>query len=239
MNTKSKKIIFILLFLLCFFVLYLSFSFQNEVVYFWDLNTYSFKSESGRVKLFFDLKDKSDFKKESADLNKNGFEEVYILKGGKLTITENSKKVWESPNGWRIDNFVLADVTNDGVTNLSLSLWKSGDFGPSKPFWVEKNDVSIKNHFFVYDFVGGELKQVWGSSNLAMPNCDFKVADVDGDKKNDLIVLEGEYSNENDCVAEYVAVWKWNGWGFSNEWRSEKNIFLGLKIVDGKILTHF
>ena len=68
-------------------------------------------------------------------------------------------------------------------------MWKSGDFGASKPFWVKENDMSIKNHFFVFDLVNTEIKPVLQSSNLEMQNCDFTFADIDGDGKNDLITL--------------------------------------------------
>jgi len=111
-----------------------------------------------------------------------------------------------------------------------MSLWKSGDFGTSKPFWIKENDMSVKNHFFVYDLVNGKIKPVWGSSNLTAPNCEFKIADVNGDGENELIALEGDYADKPLCKGNYVAVWKWNGWGFSNEWRSKKGNFSNLEL---------
>ena len=145
-------------------------------------------------------------------------------------FTENEKMIWQSPNDWWIDNFILADSNNDGVVDINLSLWKSGSFGTSKPFWIKENDMSVRNHFFVLDFVNGKVKQIWGSSNLTEPNCDFQVSDIDNDGKNDLVVIEGDYSQKPKCNGNYVAVWKWNDWGFSNEWRSEKGNFSNLKI---------
>jgi len=47
-----------------------------------------------------------------------------------------------------------------------------------------------------------------------------------------LIVIEGDYSQEPECNGNYVAVWKWNDWGFSNEWRSEKGTFSNLEIEE-------
>ena len=93
-----------------------------------------------------------------------------------------------------------------------------------------------KNHFFIFDFIGDAMKQIWGSSNLGEPNCEFQIADIDNDGKNDLIVIEGDYSHKPKCNGNYVAVWKWNDWGFSNEWRSEKGTFSNLEIEknDGK-----
>lgn len=167
---------------------------------------------------------------EWADLDNDATAEYYDLKNGKLTIAINEKMIWQTPSTWWIDDFVLADSNNDGITDINLSLWKSGNFGTSKPFWIKENDMSVKNHFFVLNFINGEIKQVWGSSNLAKPNCNFKITDVDHDGKNDLIVIEGDYSQNLNCAGNYVAVWKWNDWGFSNEWRSEKGNFTDLEI---------
>jgi len=157
---------------------------------------------------------------ESADLNNNSLPENYVLKNGQLTVTENTNFIWQSPADWRLDDFVLADSNNDGTTEINMSVWKAGSFGSSKPFWIKKNDLSVKNHFFVFGFVGGAIRPIWQSSNLEAPNCKFVIADLDGDKKNDLIVIEGDYAQEPNCPGNSLALWKWNGWGFSNEWRS-------------------
>lgn len=175
-------------------------------------------------------------KKEAADLDKDGNFENYSLENGRLVVAEDSKNVWQSPDDWWVDDFVLADSTNDGIVDMNISLWKPGNFGPSKPFWVKENDMSVKNHFFVLDLANEEMKTIWGSSNLEAPNCEFKISDADNDGKNDLIVAEGNYEQSPECKGEYLAVWKWNGWGFSNEWRSEKGGYADLEIekMNGK-----
>jgi hypothetical protein len=169
-------------------------------------------------------------KKEQTDLDNNSVPENYNLKNGRLTITENKKTIWQSQNDWWIDDFALADSNNDGIIDINLSLWKPGSFGTSKPFWIKENDLSVKNHFFILNFSDGAIKQVWGSSNLAKPNCEFKIADVDNNGKNDLVVIEGDYSQKTKGAGNYIAVWKWNDWGFLNEWRSEKGNFANLEI---------
>ncbi|HRY63127.1 MAG TPA: hypothetical protein P5267_00770 [Patescibacteria group bacterium] len=175
-------------------------------------------------------------KKEEADLDNNAIQETYSLENGRLTIMESLKVIWQSPDDWWLDDFVLADTNNDGVIDINLSLWKAGDFGNSKPFWVKENDWSIKNHFFIFDLIGGALKMVWGSSNLGVPNCEFKIEDLDNDGKSDLVVLEGAYSQRPACHGNYIAIWQWNDWGFTNEWRSDQGTFANLKIeaVEGK-----
>jgi poly-gamma-glutamate synthesis protein (capsule biosynthesis protein) len=212
----------------------LKFLLANQDIYFWND---SFQKESRAVIYAVTTKNVGiSSKQEQVDLDNNSILEKYDLENGRLTIWEDKKVVWQSPSEWWVDNFVLADSNNDGIANINLSLWKAGNFGSSKPFWIKENDMSVKNHFFVLDFINGAVKQVWGSSNLAEPNCKFQIADINNDGKNELITIEGDYSQEPKCNGNYVAVWRWNDWGFSNEWRSEKGNFFGLEIekIDGK-----
>lgn len=213
----------------------LGFPLTNRAVYFWDNNAFGKSSEAAVYAEDYNIGGIVS-KKETADLDKDSIPEIYSLKNGSLLIMENSKIVWQSPDNWWIDDFILADSNNDGISDINLSLWKAGNFGSSKPFWVKENDMSIKNHFFIFDFIDDAMKQIWGSSNLDEPNCEFQIADIDNDGKNDLIVIEGDYLQKPKCNGNYVAVWKWNDWGFSNEWRSEKGTFSNLEIEknDGK-----
>lgn len=215
----------------------LNFSLASQDVYSWNNNNNNFE-KAIRGAIYNDSSKNGGIisKQELADLDNDSVPENYNLENGRLTIMENEKMIWQSPSDWWIDDFILADSNNDGIEDINLSLWKSGNFGTSKPFWVKKNDMSVKNHFFVLDFLNGAIKQVWGSSNLGEPNCEFKITDVDNDGKNDLVVIEGDYSQKPNCEGNYVAVWKWNDWGFSNEWRSEQGNFSDLEIekIGGK-----
>lgn len=172
----------------------------------------------------------------SADLNKNSIPEVYALERGRLSVAEDAEIIWQSSEDWWIEDFALADANNDGTMDLNLSLWKAGNFGTSQPFWITENDQSVKNHFFVLDFLHGTFQTIWGSSNLRAPNCEFKIEDTDGDGKNDLVVIEGDYAQAPACRGDHVAVWKWNGWGFANEWRSAPGQYFNLEVekINGK-----
>ena len=77
---------------------------------------------------------------------------------------------------------------------------------------------------------GVKIKPLWQSSNLEAPNCEFLFSDIDGDKKQELIVIEGEYNNEYVCRGKYLALWRWNGWGFTNYWRSQSGEYRNLRI---------
>lgn len=166
--------------------------------------------------------EKQKQKSEEHNINNNETQETYTLEHGVLSVIENDATVFKTTSTWWVDDFALADVDQDQEIDLMFSVWKEGDFGSSKPFWVKENDMSVKNHFFVYEFKNNEWKPKWQSSNLEKPNCEFAVADIDADTKNDLVVIEGNYDDWPVCKGEYIAIWKWNGWGFSNEYRSGK-----------------
>lgn len=209
----------------------LEFPLTDRIVYYWDDGINNFE-KIYRAGIYDGIsKGKAIvFKKDQADLNNNSIKETYDLESGQLTIAENAKIIWQSPVYWWIDNFVIADSNNDRISDINLSVWKAGNFGSSKPFWDKENEMSVKNHLFIFNFAGDEIRPIWQSSNLSAPNCEFAIIDIDGDEKNDLVVSEGDYSQKPICDGNYVAVWKWNGWGFSNEWRSEKGEFDNLEI---------
>ncbi len=154
------------------------------------------------------------------DANGDGKNETYSLTDGKLTITEDGATLWQSDPAWWVDDFALADANGDGKTDITMSVWKSGNFGSAHPFWDASNDQSVKNHFFVFGFHGGKVVPIWQSSNLDAPNCRYLFGDVDGDGKQELVTIEGKYSPDLSCTGKYLAVWKWNDWGFTNIWRS-------------------
>lgn len=151
-------------------------------------------------------------KTQYGDLNNDSTVEKYFLQDGQLAISVAGADIWVSPDDWWVDDFVLGDANNDGICDLNLSVWKAGSFGPCKPFWVEEEDQSVKNHLFIFKLVGNVVKPMWQSSNLDRPNYELWLSDVNGDGENELVTLEGDYA---DCQHRQIGVWKWNGWGFS------------------------
>lgn len=173
---------------------------------------------------------------KATDLNRNGIPETYALTNGRLTIAERptaterpvaaeqQKIIWRSPAEWHIDSVHIADSDNDGIPDVNISLWKPGNFGLSKPFWIKHNDMRVRNHLFIYDLVGDKLTPRWQSSNLERPNCALRFEDIDHDGRIELIVTEGTYKDAApltaikplaDCTTNTTrAIWRWNIWGF-------------------------
>jgi hypothetical protein len=174
-------------------------------------------------------------KRVSRDGDNDGVSEDHALVRGYLSVKESGKQIWKSPGEWWVDDFEIADCDNDGKNEIVVSLWKSGSFGTSKPFWVKENDMSIKNHMFVYEYTDNSIRLAWGSSNLPYANEGIAFADVDNDQKNELVVIERKYVDDG---IRHVAVWKWNGWGFSNEWRDEGGRYFFLEVIKGHIIVY-
>ena len=156
-----------------------------------------------------------------ADLDRDGITEEYILVDYRLTVIEEGQLLWQSPPDWSIDNVVLGDANNDGIDNLVMTLWKTGNFGPIKPFWHPSEDVSYKNHLFVYQLKDKGMKQVWCSSDLDRPIVSFTIQDIDKDNLLELVVEEGQYRKLADdrytldkSSQVRTTVWRWNEWGF-------------------------
>jgi len=151
------------------------------------------------------------------------------LSDGVLKIVINGALVYKSDSKWYVDDFKFADIDNDGILELNISVWKAGNFGESKPFW-EKDDPSVKNHFFVFKIINRRVLPLWQSSNLDKPNCEFDFADFDNDGADELIVLEGEYSDDFSCNAKRYAVLDWNSWGFEKNYQSQDGNYNNLRI---------
>ncbi|HHT47038.1 MAG TPA: hypothetical protein GX004_07100 [Firmicutes bacterium] len=146
------------------------------------------------------------------DLDGNGIREKYVLRNGRVTVKDGSRIIWQSEDDWWVDYFFVGDANNDGVLELNLLVWKEGSFGPYRPFWIEEEDLSVKNHLFIFKLEKETFKPVWQSSNLDRPNYCAALIDINSDGENELVVLEGSYT---DPKRTEVTLWKWNGWGFT------------------------
>lgn len=153
------------------------------------------------------------------------------LMHNQLSLLKDSAVIWQTPITQKVVMAQFADVTNSANSTINYSLWKSKKYGRDKPFWKKDSaQQTPRNHFFIYKYNADKVIPVWGSSDLDAPNCKFAIADVNNDGKNELITLEGDYANYPECSGKYLGIWVWNGWGFTNLWRSPKGDFKDFRI---------
>lgn len=160
-----------------------------------------------------------------------------VLEEGTLQVYDGDRHVWTSDASWDVRKMLLADPNNDSQQELVFVLWKPfapqptllyEDFGFQLPF----DEGSLRNHLFLYGRRDGEWRALWCSSPVPDPILDIAVGDVNGDGANELAVLEGSYADGSDKPARHVTVWRWNGWGFTLEWRSAPGQYCGLMLTD-------
>jgi hypothetical protein len=147
-----------------------------------------------------------------------------VLKDDSLTVVHQGQEVWSSDPSWDVRQLLVADVNNDGKQEAAFVLWKPFRLEPAiiyqtfnfPSLWEEG---SLRNHLFIYGWRDAAWQHLWCSSPVADPIMELAAADVDGDGANELVVLEGSY-DAPDAAARHVSVWRWNGWGFTLQWRS-------------------
>ena len=129
------------------------------------------------------------------------------------------------PSTWRVVDSVLADVTGDDVPEWALLVWRPWQDWPiqrwsSVPSSIAGyHDASGEScHLILIDPQGG--REIWAGSALPVPLLELAAEDVDGDGRNEVLALEGSYADGRDGPGRYVDVWRWNGFGFTLQWRS-------------------
>jgi hypothetical protein len=160
-----------------------------------------------------------------------------VLQSGSLTVLHREEKAWTSDPSWDVQHLAVADLDHDGQQEAALALWRPFTreptvvydlFGHPSP-WAEG---SLRNHLFLYGWRDGAWRPLWCSSPLAEPIWEMAAGDTNGDGTNELAVLEGDYCSAVEEPARHLAVWRWNGWGFSLQWRSPPGAFRSLSLQD-------
>jgi hypothetical protein len=158
------------------------------------------------------------------------------LKDGVLTVLHQGEEVWSSDPSWDVRQLLVGDVNNDGKQEVALVLWKLFRLEPRiiydtfgfPSLWEEG---SLRNHLFIYGWRDAAWRHLWCSSPVADPIVELAAADVDGDGANELVVLEGSYET-HDNPGRHVSMWRWNGWGFTLQWRSPGGVWDRLILQD-------
>jgi hypothetical protein len=170
--------------------------------------------ESGRERCIFSAC--------SADLNKDGMDEILLLTGNtqeKYADTLVIKSIYHSKEGdsrglllkaeelqqfdfkslnpWKVQT---ADVDGDGRLEISVGVYKTAKFHP----------VMAKRPF-LYNWDQGGISPKWLGSRLSRPFDDYVFADIDGDGMEELLSIE-ILADGQKAVNSY----KWKGFGFES-----------------------
>jgi hypothetical protein len=159
-----------------------------------------------------------------ADLDGDGAPETLDLSAGHLSILTRggSRVAWQSPQDWQVRQAAIADLNGDGQPEAVLLLWR-----PFRPWPVDQwlpvggrisgfhNATGRSCHIILIGWKGGGYREVWAGSAMADPINSIMTADMNGDQTQELVALEGRYTDPDSTPARTLKLWKWNGFGFS------------------------
>jgi hypothetical protein len=141
------------------------------------------------------------------DLDGDGRRESIVLDGEKelaLSVRRNGKTLWQGVTArWQPWKLMVADVDGDGMSEIVVGVYKATRFFP-RPH----------NCLFIYGWDGRRAYPKWLGSSLSKPFTDFAFADFNGDGQDELIALETRLDGLRS-----VAVYSWNGFGFTLDWQ--------------------
>ncbi len=141
------------------------------------------------------------------------------------------------PPSWDIITALEVDLTHDGAAECALLVWRPWEDWPimrwsdsPSPIAGHRDKHGDSAHIILTD--PASHRELWAGSALAVPIVQIAVGDVDGDGGSELIALEGDYETGRSGPARTVAVWRWNGFGFTLAWRSSPDQFSELVLID-------
>lgn len=157
-----------------------------------------------------------------ADLNHDGSPERLLLAGGHLTILSAGLPVWQSPATWTVVQAGVTDLNHDGKPEATLLVWR-----PFRPWPVDQwlphagriadfHDANGNScQIILIGWRGTAYGELWAGSPMAEPVSFFAAADLRGDGLEQLVTLEGSYTDSRSAPARALKVWEWNGFGFT------------------------
>ncbi len=157
-----------------------------------------------------------------SDLDGDGTPETLALTGGRLFILSGGEVVWQSPQAWQIVQAAISDLNRDGKPEVTLLLWR-----PFRPWPVDQwlpnggridefhNGEGQSCHIILIGWTRGGYHELWAGSAMADPIMSFATADLNGDNVQELVALEGRYTDSRSAPARTLKVWEWNGFGFT------------------------
>jgi hypothetical protein len=150
------------------------------------------------------------------------------------------------PPSWHVLAALQTDLTRDGAPECTLLVWRPWQDWPimqwsdtPSPIAANRDAHGDSAHIILLEAPNPQClipntpyREIWAGSALALPILQIAVGDVDGDGWQELVALEGDYATGRYGPARYVAVWRWNGFGFTLVWRSPVGRSVALALAD-------
>jgi hypothetical protein len=70
-------------------------------------------------------------------------------------------------------------------------------------------------HIILIGWTRGGYHELWAGSAMADPIIYFAATDLNGNNTQELVTLEGRYTDLKAAPSRMLKVWEWNGFGFS------------------------
>lgn len=147
------------------------------------------------------------------DLTGDGVPETVRQEGERVVVFQDGTAVWRSPAEWRVVDVALGDPNDDGRYEIMLAIWRRDGAG------YERSQP------YIVGYRGGAYELLWGGRPVVDPIQELELGDVDGDGIEELVVLV--QAPEGTAVA----VWQWQGWTFSLQWRSAPGDYTDLALA--------
>ncbi len=147
---------------------------------------------------------------------------------GQFTLRCNQGD-WVSPPGWIVQQADWTDLNHDGLPEVTLLVKR-----PFAPWPVDRvlpyggyiqshqDSEGFSSHLILIGWKDDHWGELWAGSALARPVRSFTACDIDSDGRQELVALEGIYSDTDHQAASSYAIWKWNSFGFDLISRAEK-----------------
>jgi hypothetical protein len=159
------------------------------------------------------------------DLDLDGSPEYIRLRDGNLGIYEDpaaAEPLWVSPAEWQVWQAEISDFNRDGIPEVTLLVWRPHVSWPIDTYIPNPGRIQDFHdrrgqscHLILIGWKRGAYRELWAGSALAEPLRSFAAADVDADGFQDLIALETRYDDPAFLPARALALWEWNGFGFT------------------------
>jgi len=157
-------------------------------------------------------------KTANIDFDSDNIPEQVILDNGVFQIWKQGNLIFASDPAWQVTAYAFGDSNNDGLQELNLGFWRTGDYGVQDPYSQNRRDPLPGYHLYLYRYQPEtqNFRLLWGSSTLNDPLVSLKVT-ANTDNVNYLTVETGTYADfdKNGSITPVGnSDWVWDNWWF-------------------------